>query len=283
MEKTSEGKHRITVNGAELAYEVHGRGPFAVAMPGGPGFGAAYLRVPEIEQHLTVIYVDPIGTGASARLADPAEYKRSRDVADLEALRAALDLKGAYLIGHSYGGFVALEHALAYPGAFARLILYDTTPATGDEWLADLGRSIESYKARPWFAKAITGYDDEGKAKTQPELQAALVKLTPFYFHAYEAQAARWDAYLASASIAFERNKQATREPYDVRARLGEIKVPTLVLTGATDFICPPSGAKLMDEEIPTSTLVTFAQSGHFAHVEEPAAFAAAIAEFIKR
>ena len=94
-ENTSEGSHRITVNGAELAYAVHGRGPFAIALPGGPGFGGAYLRMPEVEQHLTVIYVDPIGTGASARLADPAQYKRSRDVADLEALRSALDLRGA--------------------------------------------------------------------------------------------------------------------------------------------------------------------------------------------
>ena len=281
-EKTSEGSHRITVNGAELAYDVHGRGPFAIAMPGGPGFGGANLRMPEVEQHLTVIYVDPIGTGASARLADPSQYKRSRDVADLEALRAALDLQGAYLIGHSYGGFVALDHALAYPGAFARLVLYDTSPTTGEEWQAEVGKNLEGYKPRPWFAKAMSGWDDEGKANTQAELQAALIKLTPFYFHAYEAQAARWDAYFANSAIAFDRAKKATSEPFDVRARLGEIKVPTLVLTGATDFICPPSMAKLLDEKIPTSTLVTFAQSGHFAHVEEPAAFAAAVAAFVK-
>jgi pimeloyl-ACP methyl ester carboxylesterase len=58
---------------------------------------------------------------------------------------------------------------------------------------------------------------------------------------------------------------------------------PTLILVGRDDFICPPSQAKIMHERIPDSELVVFENSGHFAHVEEPDAFCAAIRAWLKR
>jgi proline iminopeptidase len=277
-----QGAGRAAVNGAELAYEVHGRGPIALALPGGPGFGAAYLRMPEVEKHLTVIYVDLVGTGNSARLSDPTQYRRSRDVIDVEALREKLELGRVFAIGHSYGGMVALEHALAHPDALAGLILYDTAPMTNGDWQADVAQNLAGYANRPWFAAANPAWQEVERATTEAELNAAFAKLTPFYVRDYEADPTRWQQYFGAASLAFDRATKGTSEPYDIRARLPEIEVPALVLVGATDFICSPKMAAILDDKMPASTLVTFEHSGHFAHVEETAAFTRAIAQFVK-
>jgi pimeloyl-ACP methyl ester carboxylesterase len=275
--------HRVMVNGVELAYEVHGQGPHAIAIPGGPGLPAAYLRMPQVEHALTIVYVDPIGTGASGWLADPARYSRSRDVADVEALRQALGLGRVYTIGHSYGGFVALEHALAHPDALAGLILYDTSPTTDGEWRAQVEQNIAASAHEPWFPRASGAWVETQTARDEAALQAAFVKLAPFYVHEYKRDPARWDAFFAEARISFERTSKATRDPYDVRARLGEIRVPALVLVGAADFVCFPRMAQLLADQIADAELVTFANSGHFPHVEDPAAFAQAIASFVAK
>jgi proline iminopeptidase len=65
--------------------------------------------------------------------------------------------------------------------------------------------------------------------------------------------------------------------------RLGEVSVPTLILAGRDDFICPPSQAKIMHEGIPHSELVVFERSGHFPYIEEPDAFFDAVRGWLQR
>ena len=59
----------------------------------------------------------------------------------------------------------------------------------------------------------------------------------------------------------------------DVVSRLGEIDVPTLILSGRHDFFCPPSQAERLRRGIRGSEVVIFEQSGHYPFVEEAEAF----------
>lgn len=277
----AEGTHRVAVDGGELVYHVHGRGPVAIAVPGGPGFAWDYLRMPELEKHVTMVYMEPIGTGESARLSDPAAYSRARDVADLETLRAHLGVPRVYVIGHSYGGFVALDHALAHQDKLAGLILYGTSPMTNEEWQMDVGTNMGRYKERAWFADAAAAFGSIDAAKDEAELLAILRRIGPLYVHDYDADKARWDSWLARVRLSFERSNRGTNTPYDVRARLPELKLPALILVGATDFICSPKMAALIAAGIPGAKLVTFEKSGHVPHLEEPAPFAEAVRSFV--
>ncbi len=63
------GTHSIAVNGVAQHYHVSGMGPYCIAHAGGPGIDASYLRLPLLEESLTMVYLDPIGTGSSGRLA----------------------------------------------------------------------------------------------------------------------------------------------------------------------------------------------------------------------
>jgi proline iminopeptidase len=68
---------------------------------------------------------------------------------------------------------------------------------------------------------------------------------------------------------------------YDVRARLPEIAVPTLVVVGRHDWVCPPVASRLLAADIPGARLVEIPDAGHFPFAEEPAAFRAAVVPFL--
>src|SRR6478735_2965871 len=74
----SPGTHTITVPHGParvaLRYHVAGSGPVCLAHSGGPGIGWEYLRMPGLEDSLTMVYVEPVGTGDSGRLPDPRDY-----------------------------------------------------------------------------------------------------------------------------------------------------------------------------------------------------------------
>ena len=276
------GDHRFDVPGGQLVYHVRGEGPVAIAVPGGPGFAWDYLRMPEVERHMTVVYMEPIGTGASSRLADPSGYSLARDAADLERLRALLDVDHVYVIGHSYGGFVALTHALEHQQHLAGLILYDTAPTIGPVFQEEVARNMARYQSQPWFADASAAFAAVDHAKTQAELDALIPRIMPFYVHEYTGHEARWKPYFDSLRLDFGRGVRAPSAPYDVTDRLRLLDVPSLVIVGATDFICSPTMAHLMSDNLRNAHLVVLDGVGHLGHLEQPAAFAEAIASFIR-
>jgi len=97
------GDHRAPIHGATIAYHVFGSGPVVMVHPGGPGIEWSFVRMPRLEKFATVVYIEPIGTGASTRLTDPRGYTMDRYVSDVEGLRAHLGLETFVLLGHSHG------------------------------------------------------------------------------------------------------------------------------------------------------------------------------------
>jgi len=278
----AEGTHRVSIHGAGLVYHVHGHGPVMLAIAGGPGSSWNYLRMTGVEQYATIVYVELVGTGDSARLADPKQYSRERDVSDVEGFRAYLGIDKVIVLGHSYGGNVALEYALAHPEHLAGLVLYDTSPVMNEEWGADVEKNMATYEKEPWFADAHEAWKLLDGQHDDATLKALFLRISRFYVHAYSAQQARWEKFFADARLDSDRNERGTVTPFDVRPLLSSIRAPTLVLVGAHDFICGPKFASMSHDGISGSQLVRFENSGHLAHVEEPARFVAALAAFIQ-
>ena len=126
----AEGDHTMTVDGVRLAYHVHGSGPVCLVHPGGPGFAWSYLRMPEVERMLTLVYLEPAGTGQSSPLTRPTDYSFARYAELLDGALAALGLPKACVLGHSHGGRVAVFWAAAYPAHVGALI----NLADHDDW-----------------------------------------------------------------------------------------------------------------------------------------------------
>jgi proline iminopeptidase len=68
---------------------------------------------------------------------------------------------------------------------------------------------------------------------------------------------------------------------HDVRARLGEIDVPTLVIVGESDWVCAPEASRTIAAGIPGAELVILPEAGHFLFGEQPEAFADAVRRFV--
>lgn len=285
----SPGTHTIAVRHGssviEQRYHVAGTGPVCIAHSGGPGIGWEYLRMPLLEQDLTMVYVEPVGTGASGRLPDAREYNLATYTRFLHAVIEHLALPEVALLGHSHGGFVAQRYALDHPEHVASLILYDTSPVTGDDFWSVAVANMERFAQRhvaehPEVATYVAGLtaplgqlDDDGAT-------SVLRSFLPTYFYDYWG---REDEFGPARQMLRMYAAPARGEgpPFDVRGELAGVSAPTLVLVGEADFICGPRWAQMIHDEVPGAQLVVLDKTGHLGHVENPEAFATAVVTFL--
>ncbi|MET8041974.1 alpha/beta hydrolase [Micromonospora sp. NPDC005215] len=281
------GAHTFTVDGVRQVYRVAGTGPVCVAHSGGPGIEWAYLRAPSLEEHFTMVYVEPVGTGASGRLDDPADYRLDTYVRFLHAVVEHLGEPRVYLLGHSHGGFVVQRYALAYPDRIAGLALYDTSPVTGGEFWAEAMAGLTAYPQRhpdrPEAAAVPAAFGQIGAATDDESLAAALRAALPVYFADFWGRQDEFAPFQAAVRIWSAPAGAQDPTPFDVRENLAEITVPVVVIVGAYDFICGPRWAEQLHAGLKDSRLVLLEQSGHFAHIEQPAEFTEAVVGLLTR
>ncbi|MGC4796090.1 alpha/beta fold hydrolase [Micromonospora saelicesensis] len=281
------GAHTFTVDGVRQVYHVAGTGPVCVAHSGGPGIEWAYLRTPSLETHFTMVYVEPVGTGASGQLDNPDDYRLDTYVRFLHAVVEHLGEPRVYLLGHSHGGFVVQRYALAHPDRIAGLALYDTSPVTGAEFwgeaMAGLAAYPQRHPDRPEAAAVPAAFAQIGGATDDESLGAALRAALPVYFADFWGRQDEFAPFQAAVRIWATPAGAQDPTPFDVRENLGEITVPVVVIVGAYDFICGPRWAEQLHAGLPDSRLVTLERSGHFAHIEQPVEFTDAVAELLKR
>ncbi len=208
----------------------------------------------------------PIETLTLAQLAD-----------DADALRSHLGYEKVAVLGHSYGGCLALQYALRHPRHVSHLLLVGTTAAWDytEELVAELRRRRPGREVLTAFLDVPA--DDVTFARNQGLVAATLG------LHAFDpARAQRLFRETVWSPAANARSRELMAD-WDVVSRLGEIDVPTLILSGRHDFFCPPSQAERMRRGIRGSEVMIFEQSGHYPFVEEAEAFRRAVRGWLAR
>lgn len=285
MTKLDVGQHEVKLGGVRLAYRVLGQGPYLVAHSGGPGMDArVWDDFAGLDQDFTIIEVHPRGSGLSG-VPEPESYFLTDYAADLRALLAYLEIEKPALMGWSHGGMVVQQYAFTYPEALSKLILYDTAAYFG-EFLDDLEAAVKEFEDRPWFEESFEALQKEwaGEYETAEEMAALWAKEMKFYFKHFDEKAEAYNQRTGGYPIAIEPLKffnEKEADSMDLRLRLKEVQVPTLVIVGRHDFITNVAMAKEMVAHLPQATLEIFEQSGHFAHVEEADKFRKTVRQFI--
>ncbi|GIF62336.1 hydrolase [Asanoa ishikariensis] len=281
MKNLSPGTHSFTVDGTRQVYHVAGHGPVMIAHPGGPGVEYSYLRSTRLEEHFTMVYVEPVGTGESGPLPAGATYVDTY-VDFLHALVENLDVPKVFLLGHSHGGIVAVRFALLHPDRTAGLALYSATPCTTDEfWAAEEANAAvygERHPDVPEAAAIVAAATQWDEVKTDEQQTAILRTFLPVYFADFWGRRAEFDVLRENVRAWYTTFESKN---VDYRPDLWAITAPTVVLTGRHDFICGPVWARLLHEGIPGSELVILENSGHFAQVEEPDGFLDAMSRLL--
>jgi pimeloyl-ACP methyl ester carboxylesterase len=256
---------RLRVGAVELVYDEVGAGEALVFLSGtsldhrvwGP-------QVAVFADRYRCITIDNRDVGESTQMA--RGYTPRAMAADVVGLLAALDLPAAHVVGHSLGGAIAQELALASPDRVRTLTLIGSW-ARNDEYTRALFRTwkrLRTVLEPAAFLEAIlltgVGHTFLNRIGVDPLVQMFLAAPHPQSAEGYCRQV---DADLA----------------HDTLERLGKIQPPTLVLAGDEDKIFPPHHPRQLADGI-GAELVMIPGVGHSPALENPAAVNAALDTF---
>lgn len=239
-----------------------------VALHGGMGLDHTYLRpwLDGLGDGSRVVYIDQRGNGRSPAGRPLAEIDLATWADDVDAVCRSLGLDQVVLLGHSYGGFVALECALRHPDRVAGLILCGTSAAF--DHLEAINKALERRGATDAQRQAFTGPPFTSNAEYRDWLTIA----APLYLHPKSCV----DLDLSAMRFSVEtlaRGADAL-DGWDRRPSLSKISAPALVIAGRHDFVMPVEEAVgPLAAGLAGATCAVFEHSGHFPFIEEPERF----------
>jgi proline iminopeptidase len=197
-------------------------------------------------------------------------------VADLEALRRSLGISRWAVMGHSYGGFVALKYALLHPDRISHLILVDTSanPALPED------SDTQHRKARKTTATISAALDALDLPGSNARWKRLWHRILPLYF------VARPPRRLTGADHTVYRDHSRMLgyrllRGLDFRGALNRIQAPTLIVVGRHDLILPARHSKLLRNGIHRSRLMIVPDAGHFPFIERPRIFRRVVLRFL--
>ena len=257
----------------DLYYEISGEGRPIILLHGGPGLDHTYLfpQMGVLSKKYQLITYDQRGSGKSLNTAlNEQTINTSVFVEDLESLRKKLGLEKFILMGHSWGGRLAMDYAIRYPGHVDSLILIGSAPASKKEF--ELSRKAFEKITLPiqssvdhLFAKdAFLALDNQ---------QIASLFRTVFSVYFYKQEDVNqltlvFDKKSAISGMKVRALIDMSTLP-DITTPLKELRLPTLLLHGKDDII-PMSAAMEIRESIPGAQLVQIPHCGHFPYIESP-------------
>lgn len=281
-----------------IRWWMHGEGEATLmVLHGGPGAGHEYLApLAELAgDGLRVLLYDQLGSGESSRPNDASLWTIERSVAETERVRQALDLGPVHVLGQSFGGFVALEYALAYPANLLSMVLSNTA-ASAVETVRHMSRLREALPAEEYATlirhEAAGTTDDSDYQAVVTRLYATHLRRS----HPYDLQRSRAEYEERIAPLLEDLGPpykamwgqheflcSGSLLTWDVSDRLGEIAAPTLILCGLHDEL-GVSLHQTMADAIPDNEFVIFGNSSHLPfHEREREAYLDVVRGFVRR
>jgi L-proline amide hydrolase len=256
-----------------------------LALHGGPGSTHHYFAPLErLASERAVVLYDQIGCGASDR---PADLEWSLDVFrdEVVAVRDQLGLERIHLLGTSWGGMLALEHVLSGAGGVCSLTL-SSTVASSAQWAEEQQRLRAALP--PEVVETLDRHEGAG-TYDDPEYQAAEAVLYERHFYRGPRPCPELDRMDAGRGVEVYRAMWGPNEwtptgqlkAWDVRPRLREIEVPTLVVRGRHDMSTDAINATLVDG-IADAREVVLEHSSHTPVLEETDRYLEAVGSFVR-
>jgi proline iminopeptidase len=275
--------YHVPVQGTKLYVVERGQGCPLIVLHGGPG----------LDHHMFGDYLDPLADrcrlllvdqrGQGLSTASPAVTWTLEQMAqDVSDLAEALGLDRYAVLGHSFGAFVALQHAVDSPGAAGRTIISAGIPSA--RYLSHVEQSLRRFDPA-LREQVVISWARERVARDADDVAALLHDQLPFQFaDPSDTRIAEYEARTAGAFYSAEVLRHFAGQEYggiEVEERLAEVTQPVLVLAGRHDRACSVEAAEAIAAGVPHGALVVFEHSAHMMFVEENAAYLAVVAAFL--
>ena len=275
-----EGQREI--NGTQLYTKVMGEGEQIVILHGGPGMDHTYFlpQMAELAETHKLIFFDQRVSGRSSLDVDSSAITMRHFIDDIEEIRKTFNLGKMNLMGHSWGGLLAMFYGITYPENLKSLMILNSTPASSEL----MAKTMRRFTREDSLQRVEILNSNAFKNRES----IAYEKLFRIHF-----RAAFYDRSLAdSLTLTFQPDFAETSvklqnlfkdiASYDIYHDLSKINCPTLVVHGDHDNN-PLAGSKKIHENIPNSKFVLLKNCGHFPFVETPDAFFKTIRDFLRQ
>jgi proline-specific peptidase len=256
-----------------------------LALHGGPGSTHHYFaplgRL--AEDGRAVILYDQLGCGRSEKHTEQA-WSVGLFLDELDAVREELGLPRVHLLGTSWGGMLTLEHALRRPGTLVSLVL-SSTLASVAEWEED-ARGLRD--ALPPEVREVLDRHEAAGTYDDPEYEEAMRAFDARHFHRGDLDRPELvrmreqrskEAYQAMCGPN-EWTMTGALRGWDVRPRLGELDLPTLVVRGRYD-LCTERIARVLVDGIRGAQYAVMEESSHTPVLEETDRYLGLVSEFL--
>jgi len=272
----------ISIRGVSLFVQVMGQGYPLVLMHGGPGQDyTTLLPFKPLADQFTLIFYDHRSNGNSEG-ADVSSMTWENLTADADALRQTLGFDKWAVLGHSFGGNVALEYALRYPQSLSHLVLMDTG---ADQWWVQQN-APEILAKRGYRASAVRAAHRffNGQVTVGDYFPTVFKFFRAYYYHinllgiVHDIVSGPRTKFRPEATIF---GYSQLLDGWTVMDRLSEIQVPALVMAGRHDFLFPPEHQAILVDRLPNAKLVLIERAGHNPQMERSAEVIQAIRDFM--
>jgi proline-specific peptidase len=279
------GGYYVDIEDTRLYVVERGSGYPLLVFHGGPGvdhhsFGD-YLDALADEYRL--ILVDQRSNGRSDRAPEDTWTLRQM-AADVGSLARALNLGRYAVLGHSYGAFVVLQHAVDFPGDAAQTIVSSGVPSA--RYLEQIDRNLAAFEPLELREQVTESWEREKSVRTQEEVAQLLHDQWPFQFaDPHDPRIEDYERRTAKSIYSTDVLRRFASEEYggiEVEDRLGEVTQPVLVLAGRHDRTCSVEAAQAIAEGVRQGYLVVFESSGHMTFVEQNEAYVRTVRDFLR-
>ena len=284
-----EEEGHIDVPGGQVWYKVVGSGESVplLTLHGGPGGGHDYLEpLNALASERPVVFFDQLGCGKSDTPDDVSLWRIDRFVDEVTAVRDALGLDRIHLLGHSWGGWLAIEYMLGAPSGVVSLTLASTS-ASIPQFVYEAGELISKLPRE--MAETMRRLEAEGDFEN-PEFEAGMME----FYKRHLCRLDPWpDPIMRSlenldGNIVYETMNGPTEftvignmKDWNRIEKLSEIVAPTLITCGRYDELTPAC-SRTLHQGIMNSRMHVFERSAHMAHLEETESYLQILSEFLR-
>ncbi len=266
----------VEIDSAEIYYKFMGKGEPMILVHGGPGLDHSYF-LPQMEilaPYFSLFFYDQLASGKSSSDVPPDRFTIQSFVEDIEGMRKSLGLDKIHLLGHSWGGYLAMEYATRYPENLTTLILLNPmSPNSAIRAKESEMQGAQQTAEEVALIQQITtseAYKNK-EASAYEDLFRLAFRKTFYHKSLVDSLTLTLPNAFAANSLKLQGLGKDLIE-YNVLPALAQVETPTLLIYGAHDPLKELAGDSIM-AYMPGVRYEVIEECGHFPYIEQPEAF----------
>jgi len=275
----------LRVEGARIHFETIGRGEPIIVVHGGPGMDHGYLRpgMDELARTHRLVFYDQRGSGRTEGEVTRATVNIDAFLGDITALADSLRLPRFTLLGHSFGGLLAMHYAARHPERLRALVLMNTVEP-GRRFVIQMNDLAARRRTAEDSAAMQAVLRSPGMPRRDTSAVNELLRISFRTLFADRTLASRLRLHLDPRTAAnmgpVATHLVGSMGTFDFWPVAASIPTPTLIVHGVEDAM-PLQMVRDLQQTIQGSELVLIEGAGHFPYIEQPAETFGAIRRFI--